>query len=94
MFRVVVLVLVLVSVGMLVVSVLVLVLILMLVHVFVSVLVSTLLVNTWSSEHPDSIIEDETATAAWPVLATARLPADCQDSLVGSQDKIEVKTLP
>ena len=42
-------------------------------------------------EHPDSIIEDGTATAAWRYLATARLPASSQDSLVGSHDKIEVR---
>ena len=43
-------------------------------------------------EHPDCIIKDDTATAAWPNLATARLPAVCQDSLVGSHDKIEVNS--
>ena len=45
-------------------------------------------------KHPDSIIEDGTATAAWPNLATARLPASSQDSLVGSHDKIEVPPPP
>ena len=44
-------------------------------------------------KHPDSIIEDETATAAWRDLATARLPASSQDSLFGSHDKIEVRSL-
>ena len=44
-------------------------------------------------EHPDSINEDETETAAFQDLATARLPASCQDSLVGSHDKIEVRRI-
>ena len=45
-------------------------------------------------EHPDSINEDGIATAAWPSLATVRLPASSQDSLVGSHDKIEANSLP
>ena len=90
MFTVVVLVFVAVSVvvSMVFVSVLVSFMVLELVHmVFISVGVYVV------GEHPDSINEDETETAACQDLATARLPASCQDSLVGSHDKIEVRRI-
>ena len=40
------------------------------------------------AEHSDSMIDAGTATAAWKLLATASMPASCQDSVVGSQDKM------
>ena len=41
--------------------------------------------------HSDAIAGNETATAACWNRAIERLPTGCQDSVVGSQDKIEVR---
>ena len=38
-----------------------------------------------------AIVDLGMATVAWSPLPKSRLPADCQDSATGSQDRIEVR---